>query len=548
MIQRIIVKVIAILLALFFSYSCATGPDESSNSSQSKQISWEWVSQCDEFFSVEYDGCLLPNHADQDHRWIVDSGSSGEPVINNCILILPVEESTGYYGYRREEPSIATASGYVIEAKLKVESFLPQGFMVNAGFGISDGTKVAHIFLHHGNGDTSVKAPDMNNGGFRWMDTSIFHTYRIEVYKTGKARYFIDDELFHEVDYNLLNPSNIEPNIAVFGGAESVSHWDYINYQICSPSISERLPTEDQVDQIKAKVSELDAPSGIKNSLVNQVNKSMEKNTRYYRVNKLKQVAFRIFHLRSSGVLSDDSTELEAKVDMVRSSICPKLPGENFTNNISLTALDVLDGVLVPGVNPLRARIEATITPTGRHISNKGDRNFGLRVRTSIIDAQTGDVIRIIDDLHALPEIISAQDRYSKIVDVEWDGYDSDGVEAIQGRWYHVVSILEYVEYHEGSIIFDQIIASMMVEWDSSYEYRPSPNGCEEFCWTETRKDDQWRTFTHAGMLCTEMREITTECEVCQKCTLKVTKSCRISSIWSMGAMCEDGSYLPPQP
>ncbi len=77
------------------------------------------------------------------------------------------------------------------------------------------------------------------------IDWSVFHVYRVEVWKEGTAQFFIDGEMFCEVDYDQLMDSIVTPHIALFSGADSNSYWDFVNYEVCGESLFNLPPIAD---------------------------------------------------------------------------------------------------------------------------------------------------------------------------------------------------------------------------------------------------------------------------------------------------------------
>ncbi len=194
---------------------------------------------------VLYDGCLLPDDPANPDPWTIDPGSHGQPYISDCQLVIPVEDPLGYFGYRRYDEAFGTAETYRFEAMVRAEEFYLPGTFVNVTFGISDGQKSAFIGLTHNSQtggmwvDACDQAPVCTSIEIDW---SQYHLYRIEVRKTGKARFYVDGQMFHETDYEFLRDSNIPPHLAVFGGAESISWWDWISYDTCSNAPPENRP------------------------------------------------------------------------------------------------------------------------------------------------------------------------------------------------------------------------------------------------------------------------------------------------------------------
>ncbi len=187
---------------------------------------------------VDYDGCLLPNDPSQQYPWSIspDSSSSVEPYTDNCQLVIPVPDLQSHFGYRRYDYAFRNAESYSMEARVMVEDPYAQGTWVNASFGVSDGRKIASIALFNNpltGGSMAVST--CNHTGCHPIDVdwSVYHDYRLEVWKMGTAKFYVDGVMFHEVDYNLLWNSNIPPHLSVFGGSESVSYWDGVAYNAC---------------------------------------------------------------------------------------------------------------------------------------------------------------------------------------------------------------------------------------------------------------------------------------------------------------------------
>jgi len=194
---------------------------------------------------VEYDGCLLPDDPGNQFQWTVDPGSHGDPFIQDCQLIIPVDDPLGYYGYRRYDAAFETAESYSMEVMVRVDEFFLPGNFTNASFAVSDGQKVAYISLNHNpqNGHMTVDACDQSPICTSIeLDWSVYHEYRLEVNKSGTAKFFVDGIKFHEVEYDMLRNSNTPPNLSVFGGGESISYWDWVRYATCAQAPSENRP------------------------------------------------------------------------------------------------------------------------------------------------------------------------------------------------------------------------------------------------------------------------------------------------------------------
>jgi len=194
---------------------------------------------------VEYDGCLLPDDPGNQFQWTVDPGSHGDPFIQDCQLIIPVDDPLGYYGYRRYDAAFETAESYSMEVMVRVDEFFLPGNFTNASFAVSDGQKVAYISLNHNpqNGHMTVDACDQSPICTSIeLDWSAYHEYRLEVNKTGSAKFFVDGIKFHEVEYDMLRNSSIPANLSVFGGGESISYWDWVRYATCAQAPSENRP------------------------------------------------------------------------------------------------------------------------------------------------------------------------------------------------------------------------------------------------------------------------------------------------------------------
>ena len=181
---------------------------------------------------VMYDGCLLPDDPAQQYPWEEAFGSQGEPYISDCQLVIPVDDEFGFHYYRRDDEAFAGAESYSMEAMVRVEEFFIPGTLTSASIGISDGQKYAEIRLEHspGSEEKRVVVCDSRPGcATVWLDWGVYHRYSMEVNKSGQARFYVDAQLIHEVEYGLLQDSNISPNIALFLGAESVSWWDWVS-------------------------------------------------------------------------------------------------------------------------------------------------------------------------------------------------------------------------------------------------------------------------------------------------------------------------------
>ncbi len=193
--------------------------------------------------AVEYDGCLVPDDPNLEQPWTTDPGSNGTPIIEDCQLIISVPDPLGYHGYRRQDAAFAMAESYAMEARMRAEDFYQAGTFVNASFGVSDGAKIAFLSLTHDplGGATWAVACDQDDCHSARVDWTTFHDYRLEVDKTGLARFFVDGALLHEAAYDRLRPSSLPPQLAVFGGAESISTWDWVRCEACPDAPPENL-------------------------------------------------------------------------------------------------------------------------------------------------------------------------------------------------------------------------------------------------------------------------------------------------------------------
>ena len=90
---------------------------------------------CADFSIIEYDGCLLPEDPSQEYPWQIDASTNGEAYVEDCVLVLPVQENWGYIGYTRNDPSIGTSNFSRMQARVMVSEFLPTINLTNASVG-----------------------------------------------------------------------------------------------------------------------------------------------------------------------------------------------------------------------------------------------------------------------------------------------------------------------------------------------------------------------------------------------------------------------------
>ena len=103
--------------------SCSEGPQDSQVKSSGHAVSWD--EQCgDSTITIEYSGCLLPDHEDQNNRWQRRPDSVGEPYTDNCFLVMPLFEPVGGVAYSRTDELLNQGDGFSIEARLKIEEHL----------------------------------------------------------------------------------------------------------------------------------------------------------------------------------------------------------------------------------------------------------------------------------------------------------------------------------------------------------------------------------------------------------------------------------------
>ncbi len=209
---------------------------------------------------VRYDVCLLPDDPGQEFPWGM-TGSNAEPYSEDCSLVMPAADELEFVVYRRSEESLAAATGYTMEARLRVEQYLEdRNELVNASFGVGDGNKAAYIHLTHMPAVTTYSRTcnqeecedpaqdprDMtfavvcDEAGCHYteLDWTVPHDYRIEVTKEGPASFFIDGHEFHEVEYRQLRAPSTQQRRFGFGAAESLVYWEDVRYEVCGPTAS----------------------------------------------------------------------------------------------------------------------------------------------------------------------------------------------------------------------------------------------------------------------------------------------------------------------
>ncbi len=514
--------------------------------------------------TVTYDGCLLPDDPSQVYPWTIDPGSHGEPVIDNCQLVIPVEDSLGYFGYRRYDEAFETAESYSMEARVRAEDFYMQGTFVNVSFGISDGQKIASISLTHNpnTGEMRVLACDQSPTCTSIaIDWSIYHDYRVDVWKLGTARFFVDDEMFYEVDYDQLSNSNISPNLSVFGGAESISYWDIVRYKTCIPSHFEDnlIPLEEQITNISSNIGSLDVPGGLKNSLESQLEYVLDAEYPSDQDKLLSHISHLLFQMKFSGIVRSDTTILEALINFARNTIFPKAIANSYRRRLSLSSINVTEGLLIPGFNDYSSQINVNISPTGRQISNHGNHKFGLLLRVGIVDTENGEVVRTISELYELPDNLHAGNVYQMPITFTFNGLRDNGLPIDCGKWYLAAASIDYIMYmgydgFEIKAFIDEMFwdYSFIHSWDETHPGNGG-DGCNEVCETahtfefspvEVLCDDP--VHPHETIICIFSYTIEREVVTCIRCGSSYTKSVRLIEKHFEGSICENGEAAPP--
>jgi len=187
---------------------------------------------------VEYDGCSLPDDPNQINPWTLNPGSAKGAYVESCELVLPADTLQSVIGYSRAEPMLAVAGSYFIEARLRIEDFLVHSeFTPLASFAVGDGTVRASLFFTEATpGGHQIATWYKGSILFIPMDWSEYHVYRIEVIVGDRARFLVDGEVVLEQDYYGFESDPEGPGFTYFAGAESVSRWDELSYEICGTS------------------------------------------------------------------------------------------------------------------------------------------------------------------------------------------------------------------------------------------------------------------------------------------------------------------------
>ncbi|HUT99878.1 MAG TPA: hypothetical protein VM425_00400 [Myxococcota bacterium] len=420
--------------------------------------------QCAEpLHTVSYDGCLLPDDPNQVDPWTIDPGSHGEPFIDNCQLVIPVVDPMDYFGYRRYDDAFEAAELYAMQARVRAEDFYMQGTYVNVSFGISDGLKNASIDLTHNTatGEMRVAACDQSPSCTSIaIDWSSYHDYRIEVWKEGTARFFVDGQMFHEVDYDQLRNSNIPPNLSVFGGAESISYWDSVSYETCGAAIPptvEPPPIEEQIANMQDAADQLDAPRAVRRWIqwrlerTGRIEDSHRQNRAFYRIGR------QVFMMKFVGLVADDAAELETLIDFARDTLVPgDYRHEGYLGRLQVTSQLAKNAIVVPEKENARVKLFVDVKPSGQHVANNGRYGFALAARVGVVDAGTGQLVWLGEQTIDLPDRLSPRMAYRTMLDFEWDGVKLDGSQAVAGESFFMDANVTYLQFetaNPGNII-----------------------------------------------------------------------------------------------
>jgi len=482
------VKVWYVVVAIVFTFflaSCLTGPQDTDVKSSEHAVSWE--EQCgDSTIVVEYDGCLLPDDPSLENPWELDSDSNGEPYIEhegqNCFLVLPVNTDDGYMGYYRHDERLAENEMYSIQARLKIESITPSTHRYRAVLSFSDGDKYASIFLIKDNGNSYIFTETESGSAVEYIDISVLREYRVEVSKTEKVRFYYDDNMFYEVDYEDLLDAPVGPQIVLFSSEASLSYWDYVVYEICTTEIpmDATAPVAEQVEKIKEKLDELVAEPGVVEWLEEELDEFSTLTTNEEKKRKILHIIDQFFQKKFTRKVPEDSSgvvdEIETLLHLMLYSIDPFVDYiDGIRNSLDVVCAPAITPVVSPGVQPAQVNVQMDFKPNGQHVSNSGKYDFAVDTKVTVIDRATLEVVSSERTRTALPGRASANDTQLQSVTSSWDGNGNGGEQVSANETYFMDTTVEYVQLNkDGSVdryldqaskaIFAETVSADLVE------------------------------------------------------------------------------------
>ena len=191
-----------------------------------------------DLYQVNYEGDTLPED-DPVTPWGKSVVGDATAYLDNGYLVIDASSEGSFISYNRNEPDLGTASAYSMEARMRISTLAPHLTQTLAAIGVQDGEKEAVV--HIDNGVTRRITVGLANGQQleHLVDWEVEHEYKIEVVRYGSMLVYVDGQLvFDPIPYEDLHDltgGDVGLFVTGFHGAETVSHWDFVRYDICAP-------------------------------------------------------------------------------------------------------------------------------------------------------------------------------------------------------------------------------------------------------------------------------------------------------------------------
>jgi hypothetical protein len=424
--------------------------------------------------SLRYEAYTLPQ-ADPLHPWSIFGTVGVEMAVEEGVLVVSAKPGESLSIYRRDEWLLG-AQALAMSARAWFTNPGEGGLLPAAGFSMTDGQKRMAVRFLVGE-HCRVEVPlAVGSSPAVELPCAEPHDYRLEAIPGQALRLLVDGEGVFSVPYDALPESQGIPitlGLEQYGVTAARAHWDWVHLEAC-PARPEavRPPWGAQLERLGVEVRALEAPSGVRRWFERQLERVAALPEGLPRARALYALGEHLFQLRHAGVVRGSAERVETLLALARVTASPEVTREEgYRGRMRILAAHAKSPGVLPGEQPAVVSLVADLERSVLMGGFQGRRRLGLLARLGVVEASSGEPVRLYSELHPL-ELPPRpwQPSHTEVIELSWWGEDDLG-QLLGEADYYLDAVLELVEYDPVDLQVLRPLDSAAVGWD----FRPAP-------------------------------------------------------------------------